>query len=193
MGYFGSFRPKFWHEIQAWGQKNKVHVYDSHPPLHAKGRNVSNRVLSAILLGDDYAKMMASMDVGIVWNQCGKLEGCKLSKPSQRLINHWSTVLPTIVYEGYASMDEILSKVSYSGVAHNRDEVIAQLDKMLSNKTYRSELSHKGRSFALTNSDAIYVALVWIKELCCTMLQSHCCEGKRTGHARSCVHKYEKP
>lgn len=182
MGYFGLKRPEFWHEIQAWGQKNNVYVYDSHPPLRTNAQNVlwSDRALSAISLGDEYANMMTNMDVGIVWNQCGKRRGCKLSKPSQRLNNHWSTGLPTVVYKGYASMDEALAKATYTAVATNKDEVIAQLDKLLSNKTYRSVLSTAGRNFAFLNSDPIYVGLVWIEELCCIMRQHHCCEEHKS-------------
>ncbi|CAL6336434.1 unnamed protein product [Bathycoccus prasinos] len=60
--------------------------------------------LNSMQLGNGYAKMMTNTDIGLVWNQCGENMKCKLLKPPQRLINHWSTGLPTIVYRGYASI-----------------------------------------------------------------------------------------
>ncbi|CAL6340058.1 unnamed protein product [Bathycoccus prasinos] len=151
-----------WRIVMRFSVKHKIKAVI--PKINDKSYGKCN-AQSSLDLGSYIAEEMSNCDAAIVWNQCGSDSVCKLRKPFQRLLNHFSVGLPVIAYSGYSSNKYILDKVRYQHMTQDSGELDSLLHDLLPRKT-RSLLSRQALA-ASSDYDISNITKVYVQRICC--------------------------
>ncbi|KAK3279143.1 hypothetical protein CYMTET_12961 [Cymbomonas tetramitiformis] len=180
ISYFGAGKEEaMWGVVQSFAAEHNIEIVDSSVDINQHGGG--SKVEASVALGDEIAMRMAEVDLAVVWNQCGTSHLCLDSKPPQRLLNHWSVGLPTVVFSGYDSMDYILNYSGYDSQARTLDELAEQLELALPHGR-RQELSERSKNFSRWYASALRTSKVWLANMCCTPPALACCNPEALDH-----------
>ena len=130
-------------DIEIWGSKRDIRLV----------RIVSNRISSRKRRTSDvydqskyHTGIIESVDVAIVWPK--EYSNSEIYfKPITRFIHWLSHGIPTIVYSTQSYI-EIAKEFGYPLIAENTDEVIQWLEVLVSNESFRSQVSQLGIEMA---------------------------------------------
>ncbi|CAL6334069.1 unnamed protein product [Bathycoccus prasinos] len=147
----GGIIQNFLGDIEIWASKRNIKIVQI----------VSNRIIAGkTKISDIYDQnkyhtgVIESVDVAIVWPKDFSNSEIYF-KPITRFIHWLSHGIPTIVYPTQSYI-EIAEEFGYPLLAKNTTEVLEWLEVLVSNKSFRSQISHLGlvmaEKFSLKNT-----------------------------------------